>query len=488
MPDTDILTDADQMGTDDREAILRRRGAFGKALDRIQDDPLTAKNPAYDQPAAAPVTAATPGPELAELPMGPALRRLQARSQPSTMPVQPRPTEDPWLKSREAEYDKLNQPAAPLSLKQRILRAVVPAGIMAAGGLIGGRAGAAGAGQGVLQQEAVQRGEAEKQQALKEGRSRSLLQEIEAQKRTEEQERAAGMRAETAERGLSERARLAEEAETGRSQRLADVIKGEGERNTAAIAGRANVETARETAAERLANLKGTIQAANQQALERLRQSGRQALAQEIERGNYSPVPDAAGNITGWVNPKSRRFVSVEDIPQAGAAATGVAGATLPAKPSGMTAGAIAQAGAIQRAGDNLIAEINAKRGKIGNWTDYWQKAVIGSPISDPDLSGLATSLGSFAALQPRLHGFRGQQAMQGFEGLIGGIPKNPDALIASIRSIQKTAGAVVPPTGPGQSKDLGPAPPGAPEGATVRNRATGQRATVKGGKLIPIQ
>src|SRR5439155_153268 len=223
----------------------------------IQDDPLTRTNPAFGGAEPAP---ASPGNELADLPMGPALRKLQARSQPSAIPIEARPAEDPWLKSREAEYGKLNQPAAPLSLKQRILRAAVPAGIMAAGGLIGGRAGAAGAGRGILQQEAVQRGEAEKQQALKEGRSRSLLQEIEA--------------------------------------------------------------------------------------------------------GNYSPVPDAAGNITGWVNPKSRRFVSVEDIPQAGAAATGIAGATLPAKPSGMTAGAIAQAGAIQRAGDNLIAEINAKRGK----------------------------------------------------------------------------------------------------------------------------
>src|SRR5439155_17003121 len=206
----------------------------------IQDDPLTRTNPAFGGAEPAP---ASPGNELADLPMGPALRKLQARSQPSAIPIEARPAEDPWLKSREAEYDKLNQLAAPLSLKQRILRAAVPAGIMAAGGLIGGRAGAAGAGQGILQQEAVQRGEAEKQQALKEGRSRSLLQEIEARKRTEEQEQEAGMRAETAERGLSERARLAEEAETGRSQRLADVIKGEGERNAAAIAGRANVQS-----------------------------------------------------------------------------------------------------------------------------------------------------------------------------------------------------------------------------------------------------
>ena len=38
------------------------------------------------------------------------------------------------------------------------------------------------------------------------------------------------------------------------------------------------------------------------------------------------------------------------------------------------------------------------------------------------------------------------------------------------------------------QGGDLGAAPAGAPEGATVRNRATGQRATVKGGRLIPIQ
>jgi hypothetical protein len=39
------------------------------------------------------------------------------------------------------------------------------------------------------------------------------------------------------------------------------------------------------------------------------------------------------------------------------------------------------------------------------------------------------------------MHGFRGTDALREFEKLIGGVPKNPDALIASIEAIKKTAG-----------------------------------------------
>ena len=51
--------------------------------------------------------------------------------------------------------------------------------------------------------------------------------------------------------------------------------------------------------------------------------------------------------------------------------------------------------------------------------------------------------IASFAALQPTLHGFRGQQALAQFEKIIGGVPKNPDALEAAIKAIQGTAGII---------------------------------------------
>jgi hypothetical protein len=122
---------------------------------------------------------------------------------------------------------------------------------------------------------------------------------------------------------------------------------------------------------------------------------------------------------------------------------TGKMAPTEAVKPSGLTTSRQQQGSVIKSAGDDLIKEIEAKRGKVGNLGSYWDQAKNGTPISDPDVAGLMTSLASFAALQPTLHGFRGTEALKGFENIIGGIPKNPDALIASIRSIQKTAGNV---------------------------------------------
>lgn len=101
------------------------------------------------------------------------------------------------------------------------------------------------------------------------------------------------------------------------------------------------------------------------------------------------------------------------------------------------------QAKVIKTAGDQLIAEIERNRGKVGNLGSYWKQFTNGSPIADKDVSGLMAQLASFAALQPALHGFRGQQALEGFEKIIGGVPKNPDALEAAIRAIQGTAGVV---------------------------------------------
>jgi len=165
------------------------------------------------------------------------------------------------------------------------------------------------------------------------------------------------------------------------------------------------------------------------------------------EPGNYQPVTNAAGQVVGYVDPKSRKSIAAGDIPGMKdlTGGTGV----VPLKPSGQTASRMQQGEAIQRAGEGLIGSIQANRGKLGNWTNYWQQIVKGSPISDPALAGLQAELASFAALQPAAHGARGLQAIQAFENIIGGIPKDPDALIASIQAIQKTMGALQPPTTP---------------------------------------
>jgi len=104
-----------------------------------------------------------------------------------------------------------------------------------------------------------------------------------------------------------------------------------------------------------------------------------------------------------------------------------------------------AQAGAVSRAGADLISEINAHKNKLGNPHAIIQSALLGTPWADPETAGLRAQIGTFAALQPSMHGFKGMNAVQQFEKILGGIPNNPDALIAAIQAIQKTAGAINP-------------------------------------------
>jgi hypothetical protein len=129
-----------------------------------------------------------------------------------------------------------------------------------------------------------------------------------------------------------------------------------------------------------------------------------------------------------------------------------------------------AQGGIIKQAGDQLIASIEKHRDKIGNVGSYWNQFKNGSPIADKDTAGLMAQIASFAALQPSLHGFRGQQALAEFEKVIGGVPKNADALEAAIKAIQGTAGVV-------QGGGRAAAPAGANVIEYVRD---------KNGKLVP--
>lgn len=105
----------------------------------------------------------------------------------------------------------------------------------------------------------------------------------------------------------------------------------------------------------------------------------------------------------------------------------------------------MAQAGAVQRAGGSLIDDIQANKGQLGTLAAWVKKYGLNTPIADPNLARLQAELGTFAALQPAMHGFRGSNAIQTFQNIIGGLQKNPDATIASIQGILSTSGAVLP-------------------------------------------
>lgn len=102
--------------------------------------------------------------------------------------------------------------------------------------------------------------------------------------------------------------------------------------------------------------------------------------------------------------------------------------------------GAAKQGKIIVEAGAHLKQLIDANKDKIGNLESYWSQYINNSPIADPVVARIMAQLASYAALQPKLHGFRGQNALSEFTKIIGGIPKNPEALKAAIDGISDTA------------------------------------------------
>jgi hypothetical protein len=112
-------------------------------------------------------------------------------------------------------------------------------------------------------------------------------------------------------------------------------------------------------------------------------------------------------------------------------------------KPGATVQGRASQAGSIIEVGNNLKAEIDKHKDALGNLSDYWKQATNGTPIADPVASKLMSEIASYAALQPAMHGMRGGQAMKEFEKMVGGIPKDPEALKAAIDGIGETAAVI---------------------------------------------
>ena len=154
--------------------------------------------------------------------------------------------------------------------------------------------------------------------------------------------------------------------------------------------------------------------------------AGKLGLSRQEFQANYYGT-DTAGNA----------------LPGAPATATGqpegirMASLTSP----GPTArGKAAQGRAVVESAADLKDFIDKNKGAFGNIDQYWQQYMNGTPIADPTASKAMAKIASFAALQPALHGFRSHDAMREFAKMIGGIPKNPEALKAAIDGLVESA------------------------------------------------
>ena len=120
---------------------------------------------------------------------------------------------------------------------------------------------------------------------------------------------------------------------------------------------------------------------------------------------------------------------------------------TLSGKPLGVSAtGAygheMAQAGAVDRAGNQLITELHdpTNREILGKLNSYIKEGTLGTPLADARAAKLSAELKTFAALQPSMHGFKARSSQEAFEKIIGGLAQDPDATIGSIEGILQTA------------------------------------------------
>lgn len=142
---------------------------------------------------------------------------------------------------------------------------------------------------------------------------------------------------------------------------------------------------------------------------------------------DWKAETDANGLFTG------RQYNSAGEVREVPGLA-GIRGKPL----TGQAASRVHQAGVILDQGQKLIDELPAVAAKLGpvkgrafKLTKLW-----GDP--DPQVRKFAVELSSFVALQPALHGFRGLNALQEFEKIVGGTEQTPESLAAAIQGIME--------------------------------------------------
>jgi hypothetical protein len=193
-------------------------------------------------------------------------------------------------------------------------------------------------------------------------------------------------------------------------QELADA------RSALAKAQKDNIPAAQEMAKQRISNAQRNAAIA----------AGRLGLSEREFEANYYGTDEKGNPLPGAPADEAGQPIGIK-----------TAGIT---KPTATAQGRAAQGKAIIESANHLKNQIDDNKELFGNLGSYWNQAVNGTPISNPKAAKMMSELQSFAALQPALHGFRSHDAMREFTRLIGGIPKNPEALKASIDGLVESA------------------------------------------------
>lgn len=110
-------------------------------------------------------------------------------------------------------------------------------------------------------------------------------------------------------------------------------------------------------------------------------------------------------------------------------------------KPTNATRSKAEQGNVVLQQGNDLLKQIDAHPDIYGVVAGRWNEFNAGKfGNADQDVRDAYTSLKSFAALQPALHGSRGIGMQKEFEDAVGSLGNNPEGLKGSINSLMRTA------------------------------------------------
>jgi hypothetical protein len=112
-------------------------------------------------------------------------------------------------------------------------------------------------------------------------------------------------------------------------------------------------------------------------------------------------------------------------------------------KPTSSTRAKAEQGGVIESQGKDILKQIDANPDIYGAVAGRWNEFNAGKfGNASQEVRDAYTSLKSFAALQPALHGARGIGMMHEFEDAVGSMGNDPEGLKGSIQSLLRTSAA----------------------------------------------